>query len=115
MRTTIVVLLGLWLAFSTLMNAFGFWLCKAEGWNESRTFWWVLGFPLVALIGAGCGAYGIIKPRGYPLLVGLLMYAGAWGGLAIEKWRVSNLIVSAVNFLAILLAAKALNRLKAWR
>lgn len=112
MKKLVLVLFGLWCAFSVLMNAFGFWLSRVWGWNESGSLRWALGFPLMALVGAVCAAYGVMKPRGYMLLVGLIVYACAWVGLAVDRWRLSILVISAVNFIAILFAANALNLFK---
>ena len=115
MKTLVNTLFGLWCAFSILMNAFGIWLSRSWGWNESGSFGWTLGLPLMSIAVAGCVILGAIKGRGYLLLFGLVAYLILWAGLVVDKWRMSVLVASAVNLVLILLAGKALSFFKSWR
>ena len=105
------ILFGIWFSLSILINAFGVWLSRAWGWNESDSLW-APGFPLLIILIVGCVMIGSIKGRGYLLLLGLATYSFLWVDLLVEKWRVPILVVSMVNLVLIGFVATKMGLLK---
>jgi hypothetical protein len=54
----------------------------------------------------------MVKPRGALIILGLIAYGLIWTLLVLDKWRISITVLSALNYLLILVASWALNLFK---
>jgi hypothetical protein len=101
------ILFGVWFSISILLMAFLVWIDRI--WFGNNILW-VLGFPFVSLMIAGCVMFGAITGSRYLLLFGFLAYFVMLADLIFVQLRSRELIVLIVNILLICVVAKILDK-----